>query len=169
MAKQKKPFSYIGAQLRKKDFGILGTIDSKDRPHSTGILYGVAPKENPFAIYVLTGTNFRKTKNIQNNPAVSFVVPFPHYYMRFIPASVVQFQGTGEILPFDDSGGQASFQSSRMLRMNLEVDMAAEEMVFIRIVPNRKLFCYGVGIGMLSLMKNPHTAEYTVKVPEERH
>ena len=168
MAKQKKPFSYIEAQLRKKNFGILGTIDSKDRPHSTGILYGVAPEDNPFSLYVLTGRDYRKTKNIQNNPAVSFVVPFPHYYLRFVPASVIQFQGTAEIVPFGDSAGQSSFQSSRMLRMDLDADVVDEEKVFIRIVPDGKLFCYGVGIGLLALYKEKHTSGYTVKVPDDR-
>lgn len=168
MPKEKPSFEYVESQLRKKTFGVLGTVDSKNRPHSTGILYGVAPKEYPFTLYIGTSKKYRKTKNIQNNPGVSFVVTFPHYYLRFAPASVVQFQGKAEILPFDDPVGRAAFQTSRILRMSLDTEIDHSDLVFIKIIPDSKIFCYGVGIGLMELMRNPHESDYSVFVPEER-
>ncbi|MHA1717374.1 MAG: pyridoxamine 5'-phosphate oxidase family protein, partial [Promethearchaeota archaeon] len=76
-------FKQVVERLRKKTFGILTTISKDGHPHSTGILYGVSPPGSKFSIYVLTRKSYRKVKNIESNPKVSFVIPFPHYILRF--------------------------------------------------------------------------------------
>lgn len=41
MAKDRFSFESVEKEVRKKTFGVLSTIDSKGRPHSTGIIFGV--------------------------------------------------------------------------------------------------------------------------------
>lgn len=162
-----KPFEYVEKKLRKKSFGVISVIDPQGRPHSTGVIYAIPPRPHPFHFYVLTGTDYRKTKYIQQNPNVAFMVTVPHYWMRFVPASTVHFQGTAEILPFSDTNAQAAFQNSRITRMNLNSDYGEHEMVFLRIIPPKKLNVYGLGISMLEMRKDHTAAGYKTVIPEE--
>ncbi|MFW9849314.1 MAG: pyridoxamine 5'-phosphate oxidase family protein [Candidatus Thorarchaeota archaeon] len=162
-----KSFDFIEKLLRKKSFGVISTIDSKGRPHSTGVIYTVAPEPHPFSFYILTGAEYRKTQYIRNNPNVAFIVTFPHYWLRFVPASVVHFQGTAEVLPFGDEIGLESFQQNRIARMNLQSEYE-NEMVFIRIKPPRKLNVYGLGISLMQMRSEHTNAGYKVTIPEDR-
>ncbi|MFW9989233.1 MAG: pyridoxamine 5'-phosphate oxidase family protein [Candidatus Odinarchaeota archaeon] len=165
-------FEFIEKEIRKKTFGIISTIDKNGHSHSTGVVYGVAPISSEFALYVLTDKNYKKVKNIENNNSVSFVIPFPHYFLRFVPASCVQFQGTAKIVLFSDKEAQESFRrGSKILRMNLQqvrnMPNKDEGAIFIKVIPNKKLFCYGVGIGIMKLRKDVESGSYFVKIPDK--
>ena len=151
-------------------FGILATVTSSGLSHSTGVIYGLSSPESAFALYVITGHRTRKARNVRANPAVSFVVPFPHYLLRFIPASVVQFQGTAEILPLSHEEGAKSFASSRVLRMSFRQAQkeSGEEPIFIRILPHDHLNVYGLGFNPRQMMKDIAAARYSVTIPRKR-
>jgi general stress protein 26 len=173
MRKEKLTFELVENKIRKKTFGILSSIDENDHSHSTGIIYGVAPPNVKFKLYILTDKNYKKVKNIKNNNSISFVIPFPHYIIRFVPASCVQFQGTAKILPFDNEVAQESFRrGSKILKMNLReinnISTDSREAVFIEVIPNKKLYCYGLGINLLELRKNIESGSYIVRIPDER-
>ena len=112
-------FEFVEKKVRKKTFGVLTTIDSKDRPHSTGIIYAVGPPDKSFALYSIVAANYAKVRNIKRNPKVSLVVTFPHYWIRLAPANYVMFRGTAEILPADDADGRWAMSQTRIGRMNL--------------------------------------------------
>ncbi|MHA2165795.1 MAG: pyridoxamine 5'-phosphate oxidase family protein, partial [Candidatus Hodarchaeales archaeon] len=101
MNKQVVSFSFVEKQVRKKTFGVLTTINRDGTPHTTGILYGVSLPSSKFALFCLTSKNYKKVRNIERNPNISFLIPFPHYYIRFAPASIVTFQGTIDFLSVD--------------------------------------------------------------------
>ena len=113
-------FEFVEKKVRKKTFGVLTTIDSKGRPHSTGIIYAVGSPEKHFALYSIVGEKYAKVRNIKRNPNVSLVVTFPHHWIRFAPASYVMFRGTAEILPDDDADGRWAMSQTRIERMNLQ-------------------------------------------------
>jgi len=163
-------FDFVEKQVRKKTFGVISTIDSKDRPHSTGIIYAVGPPESQFALYIVVGAKYAKVRNIKQNPNVSFVVTFPHYWIRFAPASYVMFRGTAEIVPFDDPDAQWAMSQTRIGRMNLqtEAEDSGKEFVFIKITPEPTVFCYGLGHGLMEMRKDPSNLGYKVTIPEER-
>ena len=141
-------FDFVEGRIRKKTFGVLTTINRQERPHSTGVLYGISPPESKFSIYVMAGAGYAKVRNVKRNPNVSLVVTFPHYYVRFVPASYVMFRGKAEVVPPDDTDGRWAFNQKRILRMSQSVD-AASEPVFIRLDPEPTVFCFGVGIGTI--------------------
>ncbi len=171
MVKNSISFDFVEKQIRKKTFGILTTISPKGRAQSTGILYGVSPPNSKFSLYLLTSKDYKKVENIQNNPYISFFIPFPHYFLRFVPASYVSFQGKAEIIPHDDPEGLKAFSQKRILKMNLEQvkqpDMKGK-LVIIKLKPNRKLICYGLGLSLMKMRKEPEIGSYTVNVPPER-
>ncbi len=173
MTKIERNFNFIESEIKKKSFGILSTIDKNGHSHSTGIIYAVAPSNSKFALYVLTEKKYKKVKNIENNNSVSFVIPFPHYVLRFVPSSCVQFQGIANILPFDDEIAQESFRNgSRILKLNLKqvprISNKEEGSVFIQVIPNKIIHCYGLGFSMMDLRKNIANGSYIVEVPLER-
>ena len=139
------PFSYIEKQLRKKSFGIITTSTPQGITHSVGVVYGVAPPNLPFTLYLLSSPTSKKARNIQNNPNISFVVPYPHYLFRMIPPSCIQFQGKAEPIPADDPIATKVFQNSFVLHRSLTHSIEMSELVFFRIVPDKKIFCWGIG------------------------
>ncbi len=160
-------FDFVEGRIRKKTFGVLTTIDRQERPHSTGVLYGISPPESKFSIYVMAGAGYAKVRNVKRNPNVSLVVTFPHYYVRFVPASYVMFRGKAEVVPPDDTDGRWAFNQKRILRMSQSVD-AASEPVFIRLDPEPTVFCFGVGIGTIQLRRHIESGAYKVIIPEGR-
>lgn len=170
MTDSKFSFDLVERNVRKKTFGVLTTIDSKGRPHSTGIIYAVGSPDSPFALYSLVEVNYAKVRNIKRNSNVSLVVTFPHYWVRFAPASYVMFRGTAEILPSSNSDGRWAMSQTRIGRMNLRTEskLIGTELVFVKITPEPTVFCFGLGIGIMEIRGDHANAAYKVVIPEER-
>ncbi len=164
-------FDFVENQVRRKTFGVLTTIDSKGRPHSTGVIYAIGPPNKTFALYIIAGENYVKVRNIKRNPNVSLVVTFPHYWVRFAPASYVMFRGKGEVLPSDDVDGIWAMSRTRIGRMNLQTDAEeiSQDFVYIRVNPEPIVFCYGLGYSLMELRGNHTGAGYKVTIPEDRY
>jgi hypothetical protein len=170
MTSSKFSFDFVEQKVRKKSFGVISTIDSKGRPHSTGIIYAVGPPESPFALYCVVGTTYVKARNIKRNPNVSLVVTFPHYWIRFAPASYAMFRGTAEIVPFDYPDGKWAMSQTRIGRMNLQTDADASgaDYVFIKIDPEPTVFCYGLGHSIMEMRGDHTNMDYKVTIPVNR-
>lgn len=170
MAGERFSFESVERAVRNKTFGVLPTIDLKGRPHSTGIIFGVSPPGSPFALYILSGESYAKVRNIRRNPHVSLVVTFPHYYLRFVPASYVMFRGFAEILPFSDVNGRWAMSQKRIQRMNLNIDSekAGTNIVFIKIAPESTVFCYGLGLSIMEMRADHTNVGYKVTIPGSR-
>lgn len=168
MGKKNIDFKYIEEMIRSKTYGMISTIDQHGNPHSTSIIYAVSSPESKFCLYCVSSQKYRKVKNIQSNENVAFVIPFPHHVMRFVPASAVQFQGKAKIIPIDDSEARKSFLTSKILKFNLERTSELLESAFIKIIPNQKLFIYGLGYGMMEMRKNHVKGNYSIMIPTER-
>jgi nitroimidazol reductase NimA-like FMN-containing flavoprotein (pyridoxamine 5'-phosphate oxidase superfamily) len=161
-------FEKVMKDVRSKTFAVFNTVDSKERPHSTGIIFAVSPPSERLAFYIVTQEKSAKVRNIRRNPNVSLVVTFPHYYLRFIPDSTVMLRGTAEIIALDDERAQAAFAQKKMTRMNLKVDSEVlEGAIVIRIKPTKTVYVYGVGIGLNQMRKDPTAARYKVTIPHE--
>ena len=168
MARETHTFAFVEAQLRKATFGVLSTISPGGGSQTTGILYGVSAPGTSLCLYLITEQRYVKVRNISGNPQVSFLVPYPHHWLRVVPASCISFQGTAKILPADHPEGREAFNASRILRMNLKEASSMEGIVFIRVKPKRKIQCYGIGIGLIALARNISEAGYSVEIPSSR-
>ena len=170
MTDSKFNFDFVEREVRKKSFGVLSTIDIKGRPHSTGVIYAVGSPDLPFALYSIVGDRYAKVRNIKRNPNVSLVVTYPHYWIRFAPASYVMFRGTAEILPSTDSDGHWAMSQTRIGRMNLQTDAAdlGMDFVYIKITPEPTVFCYGLGFGIMKQRSEHANLGYKVIIPEAR-
>ncbi len=170
MKAQQFTFNYVEDEIRKKTFGVLNTINNDGTPHTTAVLYGVSPQSSKFALYIATSKTYKKTKNIRNNPQVSFMITFPHYWLRFVPANTVTFKGKAEVIDFYSEGVLDIFSQKRILNMitkNLEPE-EIEDYVFIRIKPYPKVLCYGIGYNIFKLRSKHVEGGYSVTIPKNR-
>ncbi len=164
-------FTYIEKLLRTKNFGVLTTITPEGKPHSVGVVYAVSPPGEPFCIYLITRPVLKKARNISNNPNVSFVVPFPHYVFRIVPPACIQFQGKANLIPIDNPIAFKVFQASIVLRRSFRHSLNLGESTFIRIVPDNKIFSFGIGANIWQFLlrsRNKNLGNYHVIVPEYR-
>ncbi|MFX1538465.1 MAG: pyridoxamine 5'-phosphate oxidase family protein [Promethearchaeota archaeon] len=170
MALESKTFDFIEKEIRKKQFGILSTISPKEWVQSSGVHYGVSPKALNFALYILTDSRYKKVQNIQKQPRISFAIPYPHYYLRFIPPGTISFQGTAEILPFEDSDARKSYTKSSLRRMVRYTEKSAyrDSAVFLKISPNKRISCFGLGVSLIKMMKDPEEGYYSILIPSTR-
>ncbi|MHA1228458.1 MAG: hypothetical protein ACTSPV_17155, partial [Candidatus Hodarchaeales archaeon] len=77
--------------------------------------------------------------------------------------------GKAQIVEYEDTRAQSTFQKKRILRMILqqaEGQTSTTKLLFIKIKPNKKIFCYGLGLNLLELRKNPTNARYYVTIPD---
>ena len=163
-------FIFIEKEIRGKTFGILNTMDPNGFPHTSGVLYGVSKPSSKFSIYIITSVKYRKTRNIQKNPNVSFIIPFPHHFLRFVPSSTITLTGKAEIKPFDNGEVLEIFMKKRILRLITEhlSEEEKKELVIIEIKPNSRILCYAIGISMWKLRKGHTEGGYSVRIPKEK-
>ena len=163
-------FDRVEREIRDRSFGVLSTISVDHRPHSTGVLYGVSLRDRPFALYVTTSRDNKKARNIARNPNVSFTIPIPRRLLRFLPPHCVQFQGTAQILSFEDEDAGNAFSQSLVLRevLKLERNHVGLKAIFIRIQPDPMIFTYGLGLTFFELLRNIRGASARVRIPESR-
>ena len=163
-------FSFIEKEVRKKTFGILNTLNLDGTPHTTGILYGVSKPDAEFALYLLTSRKYRKVRNIQRNPKVSFIIPFPHHHLRFVPSGTITLNGVAKLVPVNSENIIEVFSEKRVLKMIIaDIDFDKnEEYVFIKIEPDPKILCYGVGFSIWKLRGSHTEGGYFVTIPSEK-
>ena len=162
-------FDLIEEYTRQKTFGLLSTVSKKNRPHQTGTLYEVSPPESKFALFIPSSEKTAKIRNIRNNSEVSFIIPFPHNYFRFVPSSTITYRGKAELTTIEDADVQRAFSAKRILRYNLKADPELlKELVIIKINPESTVFCFGIGISLLTLARSHTHSTYKVKIPPER-
>lgn len=165
-------FDRVLRDLRKRDFGVLSTVTPEGRPHSVGVVYGVALAGRPFQLYVMTRRRLRKARNVVENPDVSLVVPLTRRLLWFVPPPCVQFQGRAEVLDREDPGGVETFRSfamgRRILSMYEEFVRRGETGVcFLRITPDPTMSTYMVGHSLWELMRRMETGIERVPVPRD--
>ena len=172
MTTRKSGFDAVERALRHHTFGTLSTVSEQGRPHATGVVYAVSPRDEPLILYVTTRTTTRKVRNIRAHPDVAFVVPVSRRLLPVFPPRAVQFQGTATVVPSEDDGALRAFDSSWFLRRILltERGIVAEggDLCFIRIRPDPKVFTYGIGMSLWENMRRPRSAIGREKIPDDR-
>jgi nitroimidazol reductase NimA-like FMN-containing flavoprotein (pyridoxamine 5'-phosphate oxidase superfamily) len=165
-------FEQVDRELRRRSFGVLGTVSKGGKSHSVGVVYGVSPTGEPLALYVMADSDSKKARNIAGNPNVSFTVPLFRRVLTFAPPNCIQFQGTAEIVPFEDEGARRAFSGSILMkRMMSYVEKHFEgkpsKLCYIRIEPDPVIFTYGLGLSLMELAKHIGEAHSKVKIPPE--
>ncbi|MFX1453112.1 MAG: pyridoxamine 5'-phosphate oxidase family protein [Promethearchaeota archaeon] len=145
--------------LRKKNWLVLGTVDEKNNPHSSVVVY----QSDGYMIYCTTGKDTLKVRNIRHNNKVSVTLPFrKNFFHKIIPAppAELHFTAEAEIKPFEDLEARKIF--AKYLKYNENVENQ-EDSIWIKITPSRRISTYGVGVKLLK-MRNPQKARNLVEL-----
>jgi nitroimidazol reductase NimA-like FMN-containing flavoprotein (pyridoxamine 5'-phosphate oxidase superfamily) len=162
-------FRQVERELRKRTFAVLSTVSRTGRAQSSGVLYGVSPPGAPFGIYVISGRNHAKVRNIAANPNVSLIVPLFRRVLCFVPPACIQIHGTAEVLEATDELAQQTFRTSYALRTIPYLDSANHgNACFVRIQPDPLINTYGVGFSARQFRKHWADAGARVHIPQER-
>ena len=121
-------------------------------------------------MYLLTSKKYKKLRNIQNNPKISFIIPFPHHHLRFVPSGTITLNGIAKLVPLNSRDIIEIFSEKRILKLiiaNINFEKN-EELVFIKIEPDSKILCYGVGFSIWKLRGSHTEGGYSVTIPTEK-
>lgn len=135
--------------IRKKNWLVLSTIDNKNIPHSSVVVY----QSDGYVIYCVTGKTTLKARNIRTNNKVSVTLPFrKNFFHKIIPAppAELHFTAEAEIKPFEDTEARKIFSKYLKYQENVENQ---DETIWIKITPSNRIATYGVGIKLLKMRK----------------
>ena len=95
----------------------------------------------------------RKARNILGNPKVAVSVPVRRAPVG--PPSNISFQTTARVLDLDDPELRAAAASGDLKAVTGHGELELPGGVFLRIALPRKVITYGLGMSLLSLMRDP--------------
>jgi general stress protein 26 len=144
------------AELGRRNFAVLSTVDAEGRPDSAGVNYGLSLTESGPAIYLMTRRHLRKARNVASNPNVALVVPLSRRLLWFLPPATIQLRGRAELLDWTDEAGTAVFRSFWLGRRILAAYAASRlrgetRVCFLKITPDPAVRTYMVGYGIWDL------------------
>ena len=141
--------------IAKHSFCTLATSSATNQPHGVGVLYTAVDG----LLYVSTLQDSKKARNIRENPLVALCIPVRRYPMA--PPFLVQFGGRAEILPAQDPAMVVLMQAGRLKKITGHGALDDPETCFLRITPDRKVFTYGIGVPLRTLLRDPTHANAT--------
>jgi predicted pyridoxine 5'-phosphate oxidase superfamily flavin-nucleotide-binding protein len=145
--------------IAKRSFGVLATTSDASRPHVAGVLYSAVGH----TLYVSTLRDSRKARNIAANPRVAVTVPVRRLPVG--PPSGVQFQGTARILDNDDPEVRDLAAAGRLKAISGHGELELDGGCVLRITPGRRLVTFGLGMPLLSFLRDPLNAAGAVDLP----
>ena len=146
--------------IKKNRWLTLSTTSPRGIPQSSVVVYA----SDGYIIYVLTGKNTVKVRNITKNQRVSVTIPFYknliHRMIGVAPPAAISFKARAETLDFSDS--EAACMYKKVLNFDLPENLV-EDSLWIRLTPGNSASCYGVGISLLEL-RDPLKAYKIIKL-----
>jgi hypothetical protein len=145
--------------IARHSFCVLATSSAANRPHAVGILYAAVGLD----LYLLIGDDTIKARNIRENPRVAISIPVRTF--PFAPPMAVQYQGSAELVPVDDPEIVALLAAGRLKRITGMGALRTPGVVFVRVRPGRRIASYGIGMSMLTLLRDLTLGARSVEVP----
>lgn len=145
--------------VAKRSFATLATVSEAGRPHAAGVLYSAVD----MVLYTSTMRDSRKARNIAHNPHVGVSVPIRR--IPFGPPSTVQFQGTAEIFDQDDPALRDLVAAGHLGPITGHGELTLDGGCFVKITPGPRLLTYGLGMSLISLIRDPLNASGSVTLP----
>ena len=145
--------------IARHSFCILSTASASNRPHGVGVLYAAVDG----ALYVSTVEGSKKARNIRENPRVAACIPVRRYPLA--PPFLVQFGATAEILSAQDPAILELLHARRLKKITGYGVLDDPDTCFLRITPDRRVFTYGIGVPLRTLLRDPTGASRTFDLP----
>jgi hypothetical protein len=144
--------SAVVEAIRKQSFATLATTSSEAWPHAAGVLYALSDGR----LFVSTMRSSRKARNILENPRVAVTIPVRRAPVG--PPSSIIFQTNARVLDLDDPGLRKAAASGDLKAVTGHGELELPGGCFIEITLPRKVVTYGLGMSLLSLIRDPMSA-----------
>lgn len=146
-------------RIARRSYCVLGTSSPAHRPHSAGVLYAEADG----ALYVSIERDSRKGRNIAANPHVSINVPIRRLPVG--PPATAMYASTAELLAIDDPHILELARGGRITAVTSHGELEHPAGAFVRIAPPQVVHTYGLGLSLLTFVRNPLRAAGRVERP----
>jgi len=150
----------VKREIVRRSFCTLATADADGAPHAVGINYAFVDGH----FYLATGRLTKKVRNIRQNPRVAVYIAVRKYPMG--PPWSIQFQGMATVLPHDDpeiAGLHKAGKLKNITRFGVMEKVGAAG-CFLKIKPARKIHTYGLGIPLLTVIRDTSKGDRTVEL-----
>ena len=144
--------------IAKSSFCTLATASPANRPHSAGVVYAEADGD----LYVSVMESSVKARNIAANPRVAVTIPVRRLPVG--PPFTIQFQGTAEIIPSNDPRIAALIERGLLKKVTSHGEVDLPGGCFIKITPGRRVATHGLGVSLLSVIREPFAAGRIVEL-----
>lgn len=138
--------------IGKRSFATLATTSGEGRPHAAGVLYAMSGDH----LFVSTMRDSRKARNIVQNPNVAITILVQRVPVG--PPSSIIFQSDARVLELDDPDLRAAVDSGDLKAVTRHGELELPGGCFVEIALPRKVVTYGLGMSLLSLMRDPMNA-----------
>jgi len=146
------PAQAVLETIGKRSFATLASTSAQGWAHAAGVLYALSGDY----LYVSTMGASRKALNIAQNPRVAVTVPVRRIPVG--PPSSITFQTSARVLQLDDPELHAAAATGDLKAVTGHGELELPGGVFIQIALPRKVVTYGLGMSLLSLMRDPMNA-----------
>jgi len=143
--------------VERRSFCTLATASATGEPHVAGVLYAVADR----VLYLTTRTHSKKGRNLRANARVAVCIPVRRYPIG--PPFCVQFRATAELLAPDVPDIAELLRGGKALkRITSHGELDDPDTWFVRVVPDRRISTYGIGVPLRSLLRDPIAGSRTI-------
>jgi len=146
--------------IKKNRWLTISTTSQKGVPQSSVVVYA----SDGHVIYVLTGKDTVKIRNIKKDNRVSVTIPFYknllHRMITLAPPAAISFRARAETLDISDRKAAGTYR--KVLKFDIPENIL-ENGVWIKLTPGTNATCHGVGVSLLDL-KEPLKAHKIIKL-----
>ncbi len=139
--------------IDKRSYGVLASTSPAGRSHSAGVLYSRTGSSLVFS----TMRSSRKARNVAANPHVAMTIPVRRVPVGG-PPSAIMFQGRAEILDLDDRWLRSQADAGHLKSITGHGELELAGGCFVRIDLPDRVVTYGLGMSLLSLIRDPLNA-----------
>ena len=146
--------------LARHSFCTLATSSPRNCPNVVGVVYALCDGK----LYVHTLEGSRKVRDIRGNANVAVCVPVRRVPMA--PPFCVQFQATATVLAKDDAEIVSLIRAGKLKKILAHGALDVPGACFLRIEPKPVLSTFGIGVPLMTLLRDPFHASRTVRLGE---
>lgn len=135
--------------IGKRSFATLATTSPEGWPHAAGVLYALSGGH----LYVSTMRDSRKARNVAQEPRVAVTVPVRRAPVG--PPSTIIFQTEARVLALDDPELRSAADAEELKAVTSHGELELPGGCFLQIALPRRVVTYGLGMSLLSLIRDP--------------
>ena len=152
-------FALVTKAIASRSFCTLATTSPTHRPHVAGVLYEAVGT----TLYVNTMRTSRKARNIAANGRASVCI-----FVRRLPVgppSSVQLAASAAVVDLDDPEILSLLGDGKLKSITGHGELDLADGCFLRISPGGRIFTYGLGMPLWTLVRDPLHAAGVVDLP----